>query len=740
MICVVAGSIGAITAAAEPTTATLVDMVYRAGFVVLTTLAASRARRWTLAVGAGLVTVGASGWWGVAGLGALGTTLALSWDRRRRRVIAAAAGAAIGVTALHLGWPTTTFGTAVLAAVATVPIWCSAYRTSGRLVRRRIRITAAVAAVVTVFGLVAVVAFGWTQRSNVESAIDQALDAADRIGASSTTASTAGFVEAHDRLVQVVAASDAPWMIPARLLPVVGSNLAAIRDSAAAGADLAAAASRLSSSVDYDRLHQPGGGIDLDVLRSFRDPLNETERRLAASEAALRENDSPFLFAPVADRMSSLARRVARAQRDATTARMGADVAPGLLGADGPRRYLLLLGNPSEARDIGGHLGNWAEISATDGRLHVVRVGEPYDLFGPVSAHRPFLPDAATFPRSLTEMNPTAYPQNWGSSPDLPTVARLAAELFPQVPGGGPLDGVLYADTKAFAAALAITGPVRIPGTGRSLDSTNAAAFLERGQFAEFNDSTGDRAVTELVRDALSRLLDGRLPSPDAVARNFGPVTADGHLRFVSMHRDEMPFLRRLGLEGAVAPVHGADLLAVINRNVNPSKIDSYLERSVTDRVTFDPRTGDVAARVEITLVNTAPPNGLAKAVGNPPPGSPAGTNRTEVAVLTPFHATAATIDGVPVAIGTQSDVHGLVRHSALVDLAPGQTRVLVVDLSGRVSGPDYRLRWFSQPLVNPERATLVIRSTGAPFTGGITAGSVKLTRGDEDLTIRTER
>lgn len=738
-ICIAAGVVAALTSSAAPTGSGAIDVFYRAGFVVITTLAGARARRWTLAVGAGLVTLGAVGWWGVAGLAALTITLALAWEGRRHRVAAACAGALIGIAALHLAWPRTTFATAFLAGVATVPMWISAYRTSSRIVRRRIRIAAAVAAAVIVTGVFASALFAVSQRSNVQVAIDEALGAAGQIGSGSGEAPTAGFDTARERLTQVVDAANAPWMVPARFIPVVGTNVNAIRGSAAAGASLAEAAARLSTDVDYRNLHRVGGGIDLAVLRSFQAPLAQADTALAVSEATLRGADSPFLLPPISSRMASLTRRVSAAHHDATTARMGAEVAPGLLGGSGQRRYLVLLGNLAEARDIGGHLGNWAEITADDGHFQVVRVGLPGDLLGGETAGQLLLPDAASFPRSLTEMNPTTYPQNWGATVDMPTVARLAAELYPQTHGGGPLDGVIYADTKAFGAALAITGPIPIPETDLTIDSSDAAAFLERGQYTEFQrQSIGDLAVTALVRKALGRLLEGTLPAPDKVAASFGPAVAQGHLRFVSMHRGDLPFLDRLGLVGAVQPIRGADLLAVVNRNINPSKIDSYLERRIDDAVTFDPATGAVRSDVTITLTNTAPADGLPRVVGNPPPGSPPGTNRTEVAVLSPLAASGAALDGVPTAIGTRTDVHGLARHSVLVDLAPGQTRTLVVRLTGRVSGPDYRLTWIAQPMANDDTATLSVRSTGAPLHDGLRTERRDVANRDQVITVRT--
>ena len=292
-------------------------------------------------------------------------------------------------------------------------------------------------------------------------------------------------------------------------------------------------------------------------------------------------------------------------------------------------------------------------------------------------------------------MNPTDFPQNWGASPDLPTVARLAAELYPQAPGGAPIDGVIYVDPEAFAGILAITGPVVVPGTDVTLTSDNAVDFFEKGQFALFGDD-GNDAVSDVIRSTLDRLTTDRLPSPRSLADTFGPAVDAGRLQFVSLRPDEMPLIERLGLSGEVAAPKGTDLLAVLTRNANPSKIDAYLERTIDDRIRWNPDTGQTTATVTVTLTNTAPATGLPDVVANPPPGAAPGTNRTQLSFLTPFDATGATIDGVRVGFGTQSESGALQRHSLVLDVAPGASRTVAIELKGQVEGPDYRFRWVS--------------------------------------------
>ena len=311
-------------------------------------------------------------------------------------------------------------------------------------------------------------------------------------------------------------------------------------------------------------------------------------------------------------------------------------------GRRGPRRYLLLLGNPAEARDVGGHLGNWAELVVQDGRIDVVRVGVPYELFAPWTDPTPVLGEDLDLPASLIEMQPERFPQNWGATADLGTVAQLAADLYPQAAGGAPIDGVLYADPVAFAALLELTGPVEAGGV--RLDAGNAVQYLTRDQFLA--DDPQAAPVSDLIRVALDRLTDNQLPSVGAVTEAFSEVVDAGHLQFVSLTNQENELMSLVGLDQPVPTPAGGDVVAVLSRNANPSKIDAFLQRDIDYDVTWDPANGAVRSRVVITLRNGAPAEGLPPLVNGAAVPLPPGTNRTQLAVLSPFDAVGMMVDG----------------------------------------------------------------------------------------------
>ncbi len=715
---VVALSISAAIALCDtaPTGNQVIDAIYRSAFMTATVLAGARARRRVLLIAAALVSIGSDGWTLVPALCALALSFLLAWTDRRERVAGGAVGALIGYCAMNLAWPASPTGaTIVLAATAVVPLWFSGYRVARRRTRRWIRLVVASIASVMLLGAAAGAALAATQRSTLESAASNAEAAASVVASGSTTGSASDLRGSADQFRSVADAAGSWWAAPASLVPVVAQNTRAIGAAASTGADLAGVAADLAEQVDYDALARPDGSLDVQRLASYEPMASATHLTVSEARADLEAVSSPWLLAPVQERLDEYLGHLDRAESATAIASAAAAELPSMLGADGPKRYLLLLGSPAEARDLGGHIGNWAELTITDGQMDVVEVGQPYELFGPMSQLRPTVSDDLDLPASLLEVDPTRFPQNWGSSPDLSTVARLAADLFPQARGGAPIDGVIYADPTAFAALLSVTGPVTVGDTTLSAD--NAVEFLTRGQYAA---EIPDHVVNDLVRAGLDRLASEQLPGPTALAEAFGPAVRAGHLQFVLTEPGSSELLRKVGLDRPLVAPEGTDLVAVVNRNANPSKIDAFLERTIDYKIRWDPETGDATTRVVVTMHNGAPSDGLpvefiGGRVGNPP-----GTNRTELSILSPFEATGAMLDGEPLAIGRRDDINDLQRYTVAVDIPAGASRTVVLDLSGAVSpGPEYTLTWFSQPLPNADVTRVIVEPIGTTLEGG---------------------
>jgi hypothetical protein len=726
------------TTDAAPTGSPLVDALYRAGVVAATVMAGARARRWNLLIAAALVAVGSDGWMLVPAAAALVLGFVMAWRDRRHRLLGGAAGALVAWAALDLAWPASPTGaTAALAAAALVPLWISGWRNARRPAQRAILWSLLGAAALALVAVALAGVFAVTQRATLVDAADATVQAASSITSSDGAADLSVFERNEQDFRSVAAASSAWWMLPTRAVPVVAQHVEAVRVAATSGAELNSFAAELAGSVDYDRLQRPDGSIDLALLAQFGQPVSDADRTLRTVSADLAATESPWLVPPLAEQLQSFRAEVDDAAGATTVADAAVRHLPGLLGAGGPRRYLLLLGNPAEARDLGGHLGNWAELVVTDGKIDVVRVGVPYDLFAPGTDPAPQLSSEEGLPPSLLEMQPTRFPQNWGASPDLATVSRLAAQLYPQAAGGAPIDGVLYADPVAFAALLRLTGPVEAGGV--RLDADNAVQYLTRDQFLTADPR--DAPVSDLVRAGLERLTDNQLPGTQQISSAFSEVVASGHLQFFSLTTAENELMELVGLDQPVPVPDRSDVVAVLSRNANPSKIDAFLSRTIDYDVQWEPSTGQVRSRVVVTLRNDAPAAGLPALVIGAAVALPPGTNRTQLSVVSPFDAVGTMVDGQPVGSSSREDLDGLRRHSVLVDLPPGAERTVVVDLEGSVEpGPTYRLQWLNQPLLQDDSSQLLIEAVGATFPGGASEGRVPIgDRRVESISVSTE-
>lgn len=709
-IAVVAALLAVALTDAAPTSWPVVDALWRAALAAACALAASRSRRWTLVWGAVLTTAAGGVPFVVSSAVALVVAVTMLVVGVRDRRLGAAVGAALALGALSLERPSAAGVTALIALAALLPLLVSGDRRASRRVRRATRRGLAVLAVIVALGVVTAGLFGLQQRWSLQSSIDRTRAAVDEAGADPDAAAQQFDAAAAD-FRDIAGAASSWWLLPARVTPVVGSHLAVARTAATSGAELNEVAATLSSSIGRTGLRREEGGVDLAVLAEIRPDVDDAVQTIGASRRSVQEVRSPWLVSPVRSGVDDLLEELDSADATARTASLAIDRAPSLLGADGPRRYLLLLGNPAETRDLGGHIGNWAEIVAQDGRLDIVEVGGPYDLAGPSTAP-PLQMTPGAYPQSLVEMRPQYFPQNWGATADFPTVARLAAELYPQVRPGAPLDGVLYADPAAFAALLNFTGPEPVPGTDTVLTPDNAEDFLTSGQYAAFADeSQGSEVVSDMVDSVLRRFGQSQLPRPDRLADVLAPLVRRGSLQFVTFDPDDQELLERAGLTGEVERPGSGDLLAVLSRNANPSKIDPYVTRSTRYSADWDPTTGRVDARVTVTLTNAAPATGLPALIGNPVPGLPPGTDRMTLSILSPWEAIGATLDGDPLNVGTQQELRGVRRHNVLVDLAPGETRVVQLTLTGTVGpGAPYLLQWVGQPTTTDDTATFDIR------------------------------
>lgn len=702
----------------EPTGWWFVDALYRAAWVASLGLAGSRARRWSLVIGSTVCAIASLGIFLLAAVVALFLSVALVGRNQRNRVYGAAVGSLVGFSALGLavGGPSG-LETAIAFAVGAIIAW-SGYSNTSRVVRKRWRRGALALMGLWILGGVCGGALALFSRAPLESAVAGTTEgvAAIRDGDSAVatarlSAAGADFRSASDR-------AEAPWFLPARLVPVVAQNAEVIRVVSAEGESLASSAARTLADVDYSQLTRPEGGIDLVRLDQFVDPVADGSRRIRAAREAVEGMDSPWVVGPLQSRLSDFRAELDSIYDDAVLADLALSRAPSLLGADRPKNYLVLLANPAEARDLGGHIGNWAHVRFDDGTLELVDVGRPLELSN-LDADLE-LAQLGDVPASFLAMQPGRYPQNWGSTPDFDVAASVAGRLFERQVGI-PIDGVVYADPFVLAAMLDITGPVPLPLLeGQSIDSSTAVEFLTAGQYTAYPDETAaDDGVTQLVDDLFSTFVETRLPSPEKLGSAFGPLTRERRLRFASTNVDDRALLERMGLSVRLPTGENHDLLSIVTRNANPSKIDAFLHRETSYVVDWDPSTGRVAAKIEVVLRNDAPVDGLPEIIIGGAAGRPLGTNVTTLGVITPFELEAATVDGESFPVSPVWE-GAWWRHTVRVEVPAGGSVTIAMEVAGDIDpGDRYVLATIGQAIMDPGPLEVVVKTTSGDFVPG---------------------
>ena len=228
-------------------------------------------------------------------------------------------------------------------------------------------------------------------------------------------------------------------------------------------------------------------------------------------------------------------------------------MAPDMLGADGPRRYLLLFTTPSEARGLGGFIGSYAELTADEGRLvlsnsgHTARLDPEVEAAGArVEAPAEFISRYGEFGYGSEsgQVGDAAF-RNLSMTPHFPWVGEIAASFYEQTTGRH-IDGVIAVDPFVIAKLLEYTGPIDLPAYEHQLAADNAVDYLLHDQYVTGADDNTLRR--EVLADAASAtfnaMMAGGLPDPIRLAGDMGPLVEDRRMLFWSSHA------RRAGTSG----------------------------------------------------------------------------------------------------------------------------------------------------------------------------------------------
>ena len=713
-LAVLAGTVAAL-GPASPTGARLQDAVVVGASVAFVTWAGATARWWALVA----LSVGATA---IAGslllviLGAASVAGAV-WIGTRQRDLPTARALVVAVS-LNVAIRSHIGGFLGLSAIITIGVSAvvvvSGLRRRRGQVRRGAVIGLAVVGVLAALAIVGSVIAAVGASRDLRDANVLAHDGISMLGDGEYATAADRFDEAAGAFTSSNEQLTGVWSTPSAWLPVIAqqrSAAAGVSSSAAQASNDLAAALRV---IDPEQLRLVGGRFDLDAIRLIEQPFVAVQESIADLRGAIDRAASPWLIGRIADSLADLETELADNQSQADNAVTAIRLAPRMLGAEGARRYFIAFTTPAEARGMGGFMGNWAVLTTLDGRLRLSEFGRTRDLN---LGGEP--------PRYVT--GPADWLEQWGQygftdgpdgstsstpwsnvtiSPVFPSTAQVVQELLPQS-GQRPVDGVFALDPQVLQALLSMTGPISVDGSDVQLGATNVLQFLLVDQYeTDDNDARVD-LLEEVSRATIDRVLGGALPNPTVVARELGPMVAQGRLVGSASDPDEQALFESVGLADSLPALAGGDGIAAVFNNAGGNKIDVYLERDLSYTAVVDERTGAVAATLELTLTNTADPDVLPDAVVSNYTGDALGTNRTLLSLYSALPLQSVTVDGKRIRM-REGEEAGWRVNSAFLGIAAGGSITVTAEYGGILELPaGYTLAVRPQPLVVPERQSI---------------------------------
>jgi hypothetical protein len=522
------------------------------------------------------------------------------------------------------------------------------------------------------------------QAADSVSKIQSQVKSVDSLDPAQVTSWVSGLAQqAHD-------AHDAvhdPFVSVASHLPWIGPNLAAVTEIADTVDDLAN--QTMPTLVDVAELTHSSalsphnGSIDLAPIAALAAPLQEADDAVNAGRLRMSKIDTQPLMAPIGNAVTELWRALDRASSlTATGARVGR-LLPPMLGAHGPRDYLVVFQNLAEARATGGIFGSYAVVHVDDGRISIAGQGSASRTIKTFDA--PVMP----LPKNLIDLYSdrlTTWPADVNFTPHFPTAASVFAAMYQQR-SGTAVDGVVAIDPVVISYLLQGHAPIPV-GQGVSLTSENLVSVLLSTVYRMFPEGTDVPARDEFLDGATSAAFSAVMGGGTDPAKLLaGVVKGAGQHRILiwSAHPSEQADLAQTSLSSPLPATDQADgtnpHVGVFLNDGTGGKLDYYLSGSVSLAAAGCDPTGGRHLTVTTSMAYGAPDAGLPAYVLGAAEAGPYRL-RTNVLVVGPTGGSVGdvTIDGRSVPVLHGSD-NGRPVAVVTVDLEPGSSATVSADV-----------------------------------------------------------
>lgn len=433
-----------------------------------------------------------------------------------------------------------------------------------------------------------------------------------------------------------LATHSVPWNLTVNV-PFLGSPLKTTQQIsdviAGLAEDVLLPAARMGGTVSPDKLVS-GTRIDLNLLRTQQPQLS------ALSAAATRLDDlaqkiaAPTYLSVIGDARTALQDQTAKLATLLRNTAIAAKLAPSMLGADGPRTYLMGFQTNAEARGTGGLVGGFGVLRFTDG-VPAVDTLAPNTELAKASADIDLGPE---FDKVYGWTNPYTDFRNSNLSAHFPYAAQIWRSMWERQTDSS-VDGVVALDPVALSYVLAVIGPVQL-ADGEEIAAENVVELTESTAYIRFpTDQQARKKYLQDIANAVVNRMTGALPSPRKLLAALGRAASERRLAVWSAIPADQEILEQTPL-AHIIPDDKAPYAQVIVNNLAGNKMDYYLTREIeyaADSCSGERRNSTVTVRLTNTATDQPLPDYVAGLPGISPKipiNAPRGTMVSSIRVL----------------------------------------------------------------------------------------------------------
>ena len=427
-----------------------------------------------------------------------------------------------------------------------------------------------------------------------------------------------------------------PLWVPLTFIPVYGDDVKSIRT-------LAEVANKLSEQVlipiaqglstDGNARLFVDGGFNIPVIQAMLTPIgaaSDTIRECARQVNELSEPHIVQLMSPVmtVKSLMSVLSEVTGYASDLSRA------LPGILGANGPRTYLIMACSEAELRSVGGFPGSTGLMTVDNGKLEIGEMTAPNLSFAQSEDEVLELTDEE---RTLFGTRAGEYFYDAGYNPHFPRAAEIMKSIW-DANKKPPFDGIISVDPVFLQSILELTGGVTT-SDGVAVNGSNAAEVLMNSAYIMYSTESFEDESTEssdiaaddqktayalasakqnaFFSEVASLALDAFFGNIDSVSmlsavQVIGDSIADKRIYMWVANPEEQAVIEKLDAACAISMSEANPELGVYLATTIASKGNWYINSDTTMGNETKNADGSTSYSVTTTITNTLSPDDAA--------------------------------------------------------------------------------------------------------------------------------